>query len=101
MLEGREPFGAERYMLAARCHEYVRDEDPLELADYYLRASWAARSTRQAEVERQAQREAITRMQQALDQGSVPEEDKARAIYLVGELSRRVVGRFLCHPCRF
>jgi uncharacterized protein (DUF2225 family) len=86
---GREPFGAERYLLAARCHEYLNDDEPLDLADYYLRGAWCARSTGDRELERECQREAIVRLQGAIDGGLVAEVDRARALYLIGELSRR------------
>ncbi|MGI5865040.1 MAG: DUF2225 domain-containing protein [Myxococcales bacterium] len=90
LAEGREPYGAERYVLAARCHEYVKDDDPLELADYYLRAAWCARATGQPELERESQREAIARLEAALEDSTLAtESEKPRIFYLIGELSRR------------
>ncbi len=87
--EGHEPFGAERYLLGARCHEFLVEDDALAIADYYLRASWCARSTGDRPQERACQHEAAQRLLAALDEGQVPEEEKARALYLAAELSRR------------
>lgn len=87
--EGRDPFGAERYLLGARCYEYLKDDDVLGLADYFLRAAWCARASGDRETERSCQRDAATRFQEALDQLQVPESDRARVLYLIGELSRR------------
>ena len=88
--EGREPYGAERYVLAARCHEYVKDDDSLELADYYLRAAWCARASGQPELQRESQREAIVRFEIGLEDSTlVAEPDKPRILFLIGELSRR------------
>lgn len=87
--EGREPFGAERYILGARCHEFLREEDGLAIADYYLRASWCARSTGDRAQERACQRETAQRLLALLEAGHVPEPERARALYLAGELSRR------------
>ena len=88
--EGREPFGAERYLLAARCHEYVEDDDPLVLADYYLRAAWCARASGLTSLERECQREAVVRFEAALEDATlITESDKPRLLYLIGELSRR------------
>lgn len=87
--EGREPYGAERYVLAARIYEFVRDEEPYGAADFYLRGSWCARVLGAAELERQCQREAVLRFQQAMDRGLVADQDRPRTSYLIAELSRR------------
>lgn len=87
--EGREPFGAERYLLGARCHEFLREDEPLAIADYHLRASWCARSTADRAQERACQREAAQRFAALLDSGPLPEAERARALYLAAELSRR------------
>jgi hypothetical protein len=87
--EGREPFGAERYLLGARCHEFLREDEPLAIADYYLRASWCARSAADRAQERAYQREAARRFLALLDSGPLPEAERARTLYLAAELSRR------------
>jgi len=87
--EGREPYGAERYILGARIHEFLTDDEAYEVADYYLRGSWCARVLGTPELERLCQREAVQRLQHALDHSMVAEADKPRTIYLIGELSRR------------
>jgi uncharacterized protein (DUF2225 family) len=89
LAEGREPFGAERYLLGGRCYEYLRDDDPVGASDYYLRAAWCARSAGGKELEGQCQREAMSRLQTALDRTLLSEGDRPRALYLIGELSRR------------
>jgi uncharacterized protein (DUF2225 family) len=87
--EGREAYGAERYILGARVWEFLRDDEPCGAADYFLRGSWCARSLGAGELERRCQRDAIRRLQSAVDQSLVPDADKARTLYLLGELSRR------------
>jgi len=87
--EGCEPFGAERYVLGARCYEFLRDSDGLGIADYYLRASWCARACGDPELERACQREAVNRLQGPQEAGRVPEPEKVRVLYLIAELSRR------------
>ena len=88
--EAREPYGAERYLLGARCYDFIRDgEDSLGLADYFLRASWCARATRDRELEKRCQQSAIEKLQHALDQSQVPDGDKARVTYLLAEICRR------------
>lgn len=87
--EGREPYGAERYILGARIFEFLVDDDAYGAADYFLRGSWCARALQTPELERQCQREAIARFQHALDHSQVSESDRPRTTYLVAELSRR------------
>lgn len=87
IVEGREPFGGERYLLAARCYDFLHDDDPLALADYYLRGAWSARSTGDRELEQRCLREAIPVLEKALDDAG--DGEKARLTYLVAELSRR------------
>jgi uncharacterized protein (DUF2225 family) len=87
--EGREPFGAERYLLGGRCYEYLREDDPVGASDYYLRAAWCARSGGGKELEQLCQREAIGRLQASVARSEIAESDKPRALYLIGELSRR------------
>lgn len=84
-----EPTGGERFVLAARIHEFLREDDPLGAADYYLRASWCARAQGQLALERASQRDAISRFHTALENNKVAAGEKPRIMYLVGELSRR------------
>lgn len=84
-----EPFGAARYVLAARCREFL-DEDDLEGAvELYLKGTWCARSAREVALERRCQREVVARLRKRLDEKRVAAADRPRAIYLVAELSRR------------
>ncbi len=87
--EGREPYGAERYMLGGRCYEFLKDEDPVGAADYFLRGAWCARGSGNRELERACQRETIQRLSSGLDRSLIPAADRPRALYLIGELSRR------------
>ncbi len=87
IVAGREPFGAERYLLGARCYDFLCEEDPLALADFFLRGAWSARATGDRELELRCHREAIPRLQKALDEAA--DGEKARLTYLIAELSRR------------
>lgn len=86
---GDEPRDVERFLLAARCYEFVREDDPLGAADYYLRASWCARAQGRPALERSCQADAISRYQTALEANKVTSMERPRILYLVGELSRR------------
>jgi uncharacterized protein (DUF2225 family) len=88
-LAGREPNGVEKYLIGVRCFESIREKDNAGAADYWLRASWCARELGDARTEQKCQREAIARLAAALDDRQIPENDRARATYLVAELSRR------------
>lgn len=85
----REPTPAERYVLAARCREFLVEDDPLPLADLVLRGAWAARSTGDAELERELLAEAAEHLDIALDEGKVPADQRGRMVYLAAELARR------------
>lgn len=87
---GEEPFGASRYLLAARVHEYVHEEDPLGAAHYYLRASWSARATGDIELERESQRQLLLCLSSALDTEQTSGSQQACLNYLAGEVARRV-----------
>ena len=88
---GAEPFGAARYLLAARCHEFLEDDDHDGIIDLYLRASWCARLTHEVELEKRCQREVVARLRKRLDEKDekkkLPDAERARALYLVAELS--------------
>jgi len=80
---------AHRYLFAARCHDYVSADNANLLADYFLRASWAARSSGDYPREVSCRAEAIDRLWTAVDDEMQPVDDKVRALFLLGELSRR------------
>ena len=88
--ENREPFGAERYVLGARVYEFLSDDEAYGAADYYLRGAWCARGVGNRELERRCQMEAVERFEHALEHSLVPDADKPRTLYLLGELSRRL-----------
>jgi len=85
----REPLPAERYLLAARLRDFLTQEDPLPIADLYLRGAWCARAAGERELERDLLEEAVEAFDAALDEGKVPSMDKGRIIYLTAELARR------------
>lgn len=85
-----EPFGASRYLLAGRVHEFVHENDPQGAAHYYLRAAWSARTTGDAERERDSQRELLLRLDDALESEHISEAQEIRLEYLKAEVLRRV-----------
>lgn len=85
----REPTPAERYVLAARCRDYLTSDDPLPLADLYLRGAWCARAAGDQTLERDLLEEAVELYEAALDEGQVPAAEKGRILYLAAELARR------------
>lgn len=87
---GREPFGAMRYLLAARIHEFLREGEPLVAAHYLLRAAWCARAEGHGLVERAALRELLLRLSNVLEQReSIASSTLPRLLYLAGETARR------------
>jgi uncharacterized protein (DUF2225 family) len=86
---GREHFGAERYVLGARCYDYVREDDPVGSSDYHLRASWCARAEKNRELELGCQIEVVAKLLHGLEHSLIRDADKPRTLYLIGELSRR------------
>lgn len=85
----REPHAAERYLLAARCYDYLVDSDPLGLADLYLRGAWSARAIGERGMEASLALDAVEEFGIAVDEGMVATEDEGRVLYLSGELARR------------
>ena len=85
----REPSAAERYLLAARCREFLVEDDPLPLADLHLRGAWAARAAGDEELERELLGEAAELFAVALDEGRVPIDERGKMVYLAAELARR------------
>lgn len=87
--EGAEPFGAVRYLLAARLHEYLNENDPLGCAHYYLRAAWSARATGDAALEVDCLRELLLRLSNAFESEQPVEAERVRLAYLTAEVARR------------
>ncbi len=88
-LTGRDPTPAERYVLAARVRDYLTQDDPLPIADLYLRGAWCARAARDEALEHELLDEAVELLDGALDDGKVDAAEKGRTIYLTAELARR------------
>jgi len=87
---GRESFGAERYLLAARVHEFVAEEDPLGVAHFILRAAWCARGARDKVLERRSLKELAGRLHPLVENGQPSDSaDRIRLLYLAGEVARR------------
>ncbi|MDR0965314.1 MAG: DUF2225 domain-containing protein [Myxococcales bacterium] len=84
---------AQRYLQAARCHDYVSSDEGAEetalLADYFLRASWAARASGDQVQEFTCRAEALERLWLMADDESLPLMEKVRTLFLLAELSRR------------
>lgn len=88
--EGREPFGAVRYLVAARAHEFVNDDEPLGAAHYLLRSAWSARATGDVAQEKRALREVLLRLSNVLENAeNLAEAERMRLSYLAGETARR------------
>ena len=86
---GGDPFGAMRFLLAARVHEFLHDDAPLVAAHYLLRAAWCARASNDRDAERTALRELLLRLSHLLEHDEVAEGEKLRLHYLAGEAARR------------
>jgi uncharacterized protein (DUF2225 family) len=84
-----EPSAAERYLLAARCREFLGDEDHVAIADLYVCGAWSARSAGAWELERRLLAEASIQFGRALDGGTVPESDRTAITYVAAEVARR------------
>jgi len=77
-----------RYELFA-LQEELRGASAYEMADYYLRASWAARDEGDMN-EPNYQRHAATFFQKALENSELNEADEGIVTYMIGELHRRL-----------
>lgn len=88
--DGQDPFGARRYALAARVHEFIHDDEPLVAAHYYLRAAWSARAAGDRGYERESLREALLRLSNVLEnRQGLTQAEQLRVLYLAGEVARR------------
>lgn len=83
-----EAFGAVRYLLAGRVHEFLFDEDRLGIAHYALRAVWSARETGERELELDALQELLLQLSEVLENDE-ENEHNPRLEYLVAETARR------------
>jgi uncharacterized protein (DUF2225 family) len=79
-----------RYEIAALCHARRRDPSLLQLAEYYLAASWLAQIEGAEDVLADYQAEAARHLERALLIGELEENERAVMTYLVGELRRRL-----------
>jgi hypothetical protein len=79
-----------RYEIAAVCEGRRRDPSALQLAEYYLAASWVAQLDGVPEVVPDYQVEAARQLERALLIGELEEKEWAVMTYLVGELRRRL-----------
>ncbi|MFB3880658.1 MAG: DUF2225 domain-containing protein [Armatimonadota bacterium] len=79
-----------RYEIAALCHARRRRPSALQLAEYYLAASWLAQSEGALDALPGYQAEAARHLERALLLGDLDEKERAAMTYLVGELRRRM-----------
>jgi len=79
-----------RYEVAALCHARRREQSALQLAEYYLAASWVAQIESADDVVEDYQFEAARYLEQAILGGELEEKERAVMTYLVGELRRRL-----------
>ncbi len=82
--------GYSRYEMAALCHARRVAPSALQLAEYYLAASWLAQLEEARDVVADYQEKAAQHLEQALLAGQIEDEERAVMTYLVGELRRRV-----------
>lgn len=82
--------GYVRYEIAALCHARRRQPGALQLAEYYLAASWLAQLEGADDVVADYQAEAARHLERALLMGELEERERAVMTYLVGELRRRL-----------
>ncbi len=79
-----------RYEMAALCHARRVQPSPLQLAEYYLAASWLAQLGDAPDVVGDYQQKAAQYLEQALLVGELEDKERAVMTYLVGELRRRL-----------
>lgn len=82
-------YGALKYLLAARCAEKL-GKPTREVADLYLRGSWCAQIEETPEIEERCRKEALKRLEAALESGEYESQERANITYLLGELHRRL-----------
>ncbi len=79
-----------KYERAALCHARRRRPSPLQVAEFYLAASWSAQLEEAPERAPSYQEEAAGHLERALLIGEVADEERAIMSYLAGELRRRL-----------
>lgn len=85
--------GAAKYLRAALCHARRCRPSLLQIAEYYLAASWSAQLEDQPQAAPPFQEQAAGYLEHSLLVGEVPDPDRAVMTYLAGELRRRL-GQF-------
>lgn len=87
---GAPVSGSEKYEAAAKVAEW-QGADSRYVGDLWLRAAWCCVDEGDIEAERFYRRHAAWAFEQALEQyDSIPREERAVLVYLVGELWRRI-----------
>lgn len=79
-----------RYEMAALCEARRIQPSALQLAEYYLAASWLAQLDEALDVVDDYQEKAAQYLEQALLVGELEDKERAVMTYLVGELRRRL-----------
>ncbi len=82
--------GYASYELAALCHSRRRAVSALQLAEFYLAASWSAQLEEAEQAAPRYQAEAVRHLERALMSEQVAEDERAVMTYLAGELRRRL-----------
>lgn len=81
--------GYAKYEMAALCHRRRRTPSALQLAEFYLAASWSAQLEDVEDAVEDYQAEAVSHLERAVLAGEVEDSERAVMIYLAGELRRR------------
>jgi len=82
--------GYARYEMAALCEARREEPSALQLAEYYLAASWLAQIEEAFDVVSDYQEKAAQYLEQALLVGELEDKERAVMTYLLGELRRRL-----------
>lgn len=89
-MRGNRLLAETRYEIAAKIANFSKTS-PLAVARLLLRAAWCARDREpEGAAEKDFRRKAIARFMQALDDQDIAEEERLRALYLIGEEYRRI-----------
>jgi uncharacterized protein len=89
-MSGNRLLAETRYEIAAKIAEFSKTS-PLVIAQLLLRAAWCARDREpEGAAEKDCRRRAIAWLMQALDDQGITEEERLRALYLIGEEYRRI-----------
>jgi tetratricopeptide (TPR) repeat protein len=89
-LLGRDPaIPSDRFWVAARCAE-LQGSPPFVIGYLHLMGSWVSRSVGDESAEGAHQEAAIEAFEAALDDPELDPDDRANALYLLGEINRRL-----------